>query len=88
VIDRQSAAYRHATEEDWAGVNLDECEVYEDGDPRPIAGPEEWEQTGWDTGREPPKTVGEAKAALAARIADPTAPDDESMAGAYDDLED
>lgn len=87
-MDRQSEAYRHATEADWAGVDLAECVVYADGDPQPIATPEEWEAAGWDAGREPPKTLAEAKDALAARIADPAAPDDESVAGAYDDLED
>lgn len=83
-MDRQSAAYRHATEADWAGVNLAECEVYSDGDERPIRTPEEFEADVWDAGREGPKTLVEAQAALAARIADPTAPDDESVAGAYD----
>ncbi|HET9139230.1 hypothetical protein [Actinophytocola sp.] len=62
-------------------------EIYHDGDPRPIRTPEEWEAAGWDAGREPPKTLAEARAALAARIADPNAPDDESLAGVYDDLD-
>lgn len=86
-MDRQSAAFRHATEADWAGVDLAVCDVYPDGDERPIRTPEEWEADGWDAGREGPKSLAEAKAALAARIADPAAPDDESVAGAYDDLD-
>lgn len=86
-MDRQSEAFRHATEADWAGVDLDECDVYPDGDDRPIRAPEDYEADGWDYGRESPKTVAEAKAALAARIDDPSAPDDETVAGAYDHLE-
>lgn len=86
-MDRHSEAYRHATEADWAGVNLAECIVYQDDDPQPISTPEDHERARWDAGRDAPKTVAEARAALAARIADPAAPDDESMAGAYDDLE-
>jgi hypothetical protein len=86
-MDRQREVFRFATEADWAGVNLDECEVYADGDERPIRTPAEWESEGWDAGREGPKSLAEAREALAARIADPHAPDDESMAHAYDDLE-
>lgn len=86
-MDRQSAAYRHATEADWAGVDPAEWVVYRDGDPRPISSPEHHEKANWDAGREPPKTPEEARAALAKRIADPRAPDDESMADAYDNLE-
>jgi hypothetical protein len=69
-VDRQSEAYRNASEADWAGVDLSQCVVYEDGDPQPIATPGEWEAAGWDAGR------------------DPAAPDDESVADAYDHLED
>jgi hypothetical protein len=86
-MDTQSAAYRHATEADWAGVDVDECDVFPDGDERPIMTPEIYEANNWDDGREGPKTLDDAKAALLARIADPTAPDDESAAGAYDDLD-
>jgi len=86
-MDRQSDAYRNATEADWAGVNLDECDIYPDGDERPIRTPEEFEADNWDSARQAPKTLDEAKAALAARIADPDAPDDESVAHAYDHLE-
>jgi hypothetical protein len=86
-MDAQSAAYRHATEADWAGVDLAECEIYEDGDARPLKTAEEWEVENWDAGRDGPKTVAEAKEALAARIADPTAPDGDEVADAYNDLE-
>lgn len=84
-MDRQSEAFRLSTEADWFGVDLSTAEVYEDGDERPIKTPEEWH--GWDADRQPPKTIEEAKAALLDRIADPYAPDDESHAHAYDDLE-
>lgn len=87
MVDRQGDAFRHATEADWAGVNLAECEVFDDGDGQPIRTPEEWEAENWDAGREGPKTLAEAKEALADRIADPAAPDGDEVAGAYDDCE-
>lgn len=86
-MDRQGEAYRLATEAEWAGVNLTECDVYLDGDERPIRTPEYHEAHYWDRGREGPKTLAQAKEALVSRIADPYAPDDETMAHAYDDLE-
>lgn len=86
-MDRQSAAYRHATEADWAGVNLAECEVYPDGDERPIRTPEDHEADNWDADREGPKSLAEAQAALAGRIANPSAPDGDEVVGVYDDLE-
>lgn len=86
-MDRQSQVYRDATEADWAGVDLSTCDVYHDGDSRPIRTPEQFDAKGWDADREPPKTLEEARQALAARIVDPNAPDDESVAHAYDDLE-
>lgn len=85
-MDRQSEAYRLATEADWAGANLAECDVYPDGDERPIRTPDYHEARYWDRARGEPKTLAEARAALAARIADPTAPDDASVAHAYDEL--
>lgn len=48
--------------------------------------PDEYEAELWDAGRETPKTLDEARQALASRIADPAAPDDESVRGAYDSL--
>lgn len=62
-------------------------EVYEDGDERPIRPPEYFEDENWDAQRQRPKTLGEAKVALAARIADPKAPDGKESIGAYDHLE-
>lgn len=86
-MDRQGVAFRFATEVEWAGVDLAECELYEDGDERPIKTVGEWEVEQWDSGRERPKSLAEAKDALAARIADPHAPDGAEVIGAYDDLE-
>lgn len=86
-MDRHSEAYRHATEADRAGVDVSECVVCPPDDTRPIRPPEVFEEARWDHGREGPKTAAQARQALAQRIADPAAPDDESVAGAYDDLE-
>jgi hypothetical protein len=88
--DLQRRAYSDASESDWAreAELLAGATIHLPGDPDapPIRTPEEWE--GWDTDRQSPKTVAEAQAALAGRIADPDAPDTEAVAGAYDDLED
>jgi hypothetical protein len=61
--------------------------VYEPGDPTPIKTPEEWDAEGWDADRQSPKTLDEAREALAARIAAHDAPDTEADSGAYDELE-
>jgi hypothetical protein len=47
--------------------------------------PEEWEDEEWDQQATGPKTLGEARIALAARITDPTASDSVLHASAYDD---
>jgi hypothetical protein len=60
------------------------CVVHEPGT-APDKSPEEWDTTGWDAGRVGPKSLDEARAALADRIADPTAPDDTTVAGVYDE---
>lgn len=83
-MDRQSEAYRLASEANWASVGSRRCAVYVDGDERPIRTPQEWDADGWDDDRTRPKTVAEAREALMARIADPYAPDDETVAHAYD----
>jgi hypothetical protein len=57
-------------------------------DPGEIHGPEWYEARLWAAGREDPKTPAQAQAALAARIADPTAPDGAEVAYAYDELDD
>lgn len=86
--DRQSLAFRDATAADWMGTeDLSECDVYADDDPRPIRTPEEYEAEQWDAGRETPKSLAEAKDALAERIANPDAPDGDEVAHAYDHVE-
>jgi hypothetical protein len=64
---------------------LDDAVVHQPGDATPIKTPEEWDAEGWDAGRQHPKTLDEARAALAARIAVHDAPDTEADAGAYDE---
>lgn len=94
--DRQSEAYRGATDADHWDGDLEELTATGQArahapaaSERGILLPEFYERhyqqgAGWDTGREGPKSLAEAREALAARIADPHAPDDESVAGAYD----
>lgn len=94
-MDPQSRAFREATAGDCWDGNLVELlraggEYHEAvTDTAQIRLPEDYEAgAGWDAGRERPKTVVEAREALAARIADPRAPDTEDEAGSYDDLGD
>jgi hypothetical protein len=89
MADPQTEAFAGADEQDWAqsAALLEGCVVHEPDDDEPIREPEEWHAEGWDADRQPPKTVEEARAALAGRIADPDAPDTEDHAGAYDDIE-
>lgn len=87
MADRHSEAFRLASEDDWTADDADR-EVYPDDDPRPVRLPEDHEADEWDRDKDGPKTPDEARAALAARIANPRAPDDMSVAGAYDDLGD
>jgi hypothetical protein len=61
--------------------------VHEPGDTTPIKTPQEWDAEGWDADRQQPKTLDEARAALAARIAARNAPDTDADAGAYDALD-
>jgi hypothetical protein len=68
-------------------AKTDDAVVYEPGDTTPIKSPEEWDAEGWDAGRQSPKTLDEARAALAARIAAHDSADTEADAGAYDALE-
>jgi hypothetical protein len=95
-LDRQSAAFRemHASER----VSDEELAAYAERiHPAPtsvlalldeLALPEDYEAQQWDVGRGAPKTVTEAKSALRERISDPYAPDETSVAGAYDGLHD
>lgn len=61
--------------------------VHQPDDSTPIKSPEEWDAEGWDADRQSPKTLDEAREALATRIAAHDAPDTEADAGAYDGLE-
>lgn len=80
----QADAYRTAGPGDWAtDPVLAGCVVHDPGTP-PDRTPQEWDATGWDAAQTGPKTLIEAQAALAARITDPAAPDDETALGAYD----
>jgi hypothetical protein len=73
TIDRQKAAFIEATESDWTRQTelLQGTVVHEPDDPdaEPIREPEEWHAQGWDAECEPPKTITQAREALAARIA-------------------
>jgi hypothetical protein len=90
--DPQSVAFREATESDhWDDdVNAliaQEGAVYHDEATSidQIRGPDAYETEDWDADRDGPKTIGEARVALADRIADPEAPDTDAEAGAYDE---
>ncbi len=83
-MDRQSEAYREATDSDWAMDPVLAGAVVHEPGTTPERTREEWEAAGWDADRDEPKTTTEAQALLASRIADPEAPDDATVAGAYD----
>ncbi len=87
--DAQRRAFTDARTEDWRAIPPLGT-IHEPDDPAaaPIRTPEEWDAAGWDADRDGPKEVDEARAALAARIANPHAPDTAAVAGAYDGLED
>jgi hypothetical protein len=68
-------------------TETDDAIVHEPGDITPIKTPEEWAAEGWDADRQQPKTLDEARAALAARIAAHDSADTEADSGAYDVLE-
>lgn len=83
-MDRQSQAFRGATEEDV--IDLDNAKILPPIQSlSEISLPEDFEHTEWDQNKETPKTLEEARTALLDRIVDPHAPDDESQANAYDD---
>jgi hypothetical protein len=90
MTDPQSRAYREAGPGDqWdgdIGALLAEGGAYRDPitDVGHVVPPDEFEAAGWDEGREPPKSPGDARMALLARIGDPRAPDTEDEAMAYD----
>jgi hypothetical protein len=87
ALDAQAHAFRAATDDDLVddeqiAAMLRSGELANTtADPRVSV--EAHEQAGWDAGRAEPKTIDEARAALAERVQDPTAPDDDPTA--YDD---
>lgn len=84
--DPQHEAFAEAGESDWArsAALLEGATVHEAGDMEGVLAPEKWHEQGWDSERQQPKTHDEAAVELAGRIADPSAPDTEDQAGAYD----
>lgn len=90
--DPQSRAFRDAADADRWDDDIDTLVAVHGAARHPpttdvsqIRLPDDYEAAGWDAGREGPKTPTEARAALAARIADPAAPDTDAEAGAYDE---
>jgi hypothetical protein len=79
-MDLQSIAFREAGPDDWA---VDVPTEESSGVPRT---PDEWDNDGWDAEAAGPKTLEQARTALAERVASSEAPDDDATA--YDDLDD
>lgn len=77
-MDRQSRAFREAGPADWAPDDLTPTL-----DP-PTRSPAEWDAADWDAGRLGAKSLALARGALAERVLDPHAPDDDPHA--YDEL--
>jgi hypothetical protein len=88
--DAQRRAFTDSGPTDWAAAGDDfHVFVHDPDDPAaPIRTPEEWNADSWDEDRQGAKSLDDARAALADRIADPHAPDTAAVAGAYDELED
>lgn len=90
MTDPQARIFRESTPDEWheaalvdhPDATLDDLEP--DGSRRTV---DEYERDGWDAERAGPKTLAQARENLAARIADPSAPDTPAELGAYDDLE-
>lgn len=94
-LDAQSLAFRNATE--VARVSDDELRqhtavvhppLYSGQATKPLELPEDYEAKDWDAERIGPKSLAEARQALAERIADPVAPDGPEVEVAYDGLDD
>lgn len=81
--DPQYLAFAESGESDWAKAAqwLEGAVVHEPGDPdaEPIRTPEEWDADGWDSERQPPKTLSESDTALVGRVADLDAPDERGL---------
>lgn len=86
--DPQAEAFHAAHPDDLAGDEL-LAEMLRDGllvdtTDEPIVPVESHEAAHWDRERQGPKSVEQARDALASRVADPAAPDGDATA--YDDL--
>ena len=88
MTDPQSRIFRDATRDEWDEVELvdNEHATLDDLEPDDATRKtvDEYEAEGWDAERSGPKTLDEAREILAARIADPSAPETDAEAGAYD----
>lgn len=88
AYDPQSAAFRDAAPaelvDDGAMAAMLEQGLLVDTTHAPIKPVEQWEAEQWDAERIGPKSPEEARAALAARVADPAAPDTDATL--YDHL--
>lgn len=90
LLDRQSQAFRSnaATVPDdllHAQAEAVHAPLGTSATAVPLRLPEDYEAEQWDAGRDGPKSLDEARVALAARIADPDAPDGDEVRGAYDE---
>jgi hypothetical protein len=85
-MDRQSEAFRNATDEDhWSGQVTDDDTVHQElRSLSDITLPDDYDDDEWDTDKDGPKSLEEARTALDERIENPEAPDDEIDRGAYD----
>jgi hypothetical protein len=90
LYDRQSAAYRdhdgslHVADGDLER-HAERVHAPLGTGGAPIRLPEDYENEQWDADARGPKSIAEARQALADRIDDPAAPDGPEVAGAYDD---
>lgn len=87
--DTQAEAFRGAGPDDWV-TDDDLAAMHDSGELQtvtdaPVRTVYEHEVSGWDAERVGPKSLEQAKAALADRVDDPQAPDDD--ASLYDGLD-
>lgn len=89
MTDPQTRIFRDATADQWQESALVDHPdaTLDDLEPGVRRSVDEHEADGWDSERAGPKTLDMARENLAARIADPDAPDGPAEFGAYDDLE-
>jgi len=87
MTDPQSSVFRDAPPSAWDETPLlgHPNLTLTDLDPLAQYSREDYETAGWDAERAGPKTIDQARQNLAARIADPHAPDTADEVGAYDE---